>query len=134
MIKKKYLKDAGEVTKALNEGKEVFAGTVPYVYKMVNGIICHYDTERNNKLLGINTTICMEYELFIKEQESLKIEVGKFYRTRDGRRAYCFNQEEGGFYNHFVIDGESGWGTYADDGLTLSDEEHPEDIVDYWNE
>lgn len=68
-----------------------------------------------------------------KEEKPLKIETGRFYCTRDGRRAYCFFKEEDGFYN-FVIDGQIGCGTYAEDGLVLSEEENPDDIVDYWEE
>lgn len=70
--------------------------------------------------------------MYVEEQEPLKIEVGNFYKTRNGKKAYCFYKEEDKLYpNHIAID-NGNWDIYTDDGLTFCDEENPEDIVGYW--
>lgn len=130
---KKYLKNEFEVIKELKNGKTVYEEYYPfYHYIMIDGIICG-ECSKNTRFL-INCPMDMDSKFYIEEEEKqLKFETGKFYRTRDGRRAYCFFKEEDGFYN-FVIDGQRGCGTYAEDGLVLIEEENPDDIVDYWEE
>lgn len=131
---RKYLKNEFEVIKELKNGKTVYEEYYPfYHYIMIDGIICGQCSK--NKRFLINCPMDMDSKFYIEEQEPIKIEVGKFYKTRNGKKAYCFHKEEGDLYpNHFVIEGESGCETYRDDGLWCKDEENPEDIVGCWEE
>lgn len=138
-MNKKYLKNEFEVIKALKEGKEVFASTSPYAYKMVDGVICYYDTESDNKLLGLNAFVSMEHAPYIEEQEPFNIEVGKYYKTRNGRKAHCFFANKCLVFFRFAIDNLIDVVETNEDGEQIipgrfNDEKMPNDIVGYWEE
>lgn len=77
---KKYLKTPEEVIQALQDKKEVF-DFLGNNYKLVNGIII-YRTQKGG--WGINAHIGHSDKLYVDETESLKLEVGKLYKTRRG--------------------------------------------------
>lgn len=84
---KKYLNTPEEVIKALKEGKEVRleeggAGVV----KLIDGLCVKQWQDQFN----INYTINLRDKPFIEEVEPLKIEVGKFYRTKGNKKAYVY--------------------------------------------
>lgn len=79
---KKYLKTPEEVIQALQDKKEVF-DFLDNNYKLVNGIII-YRTQKGD--WGINAHIGCTDKLYVDEPESLKLEVGKFYKTRRGNK------------------------------------------------
>ena len=96
---KKYLKTPEEVIQALKEGKEVKTDG-GYHYKMIDGVICHFYEE--DWTVGSNIE---EYERpYIEEAEPLKIEVGKFYKTKDNKKAYVYYQYGNGLFRA-VCDG-----------------------------
>lgn len=80
---KRYLKTPEEVIDALQDGKVVIDGE-GYNYKLYKGIIFW---KYKNKWAVTPTTSCL-YGLYVNEPEPLKLEVGKFYKTRDGRKAW----------------------------------------------
>ena len=83
-MKRVYLNTPEEVIKALKEGK-IIKSKYGHTYKIVDGFI----VDDNNHLNPIID--CHDYsELHIKEQEPLKIEVGKLYKTKGGFKARCF--------------------------------------------
>lgn len=82
---KKYLDTPEEVIKALKEGKDVRSGT-GCCYKMIDGVICVIG--RSGWCIG--THINDAENPYIEEVEPLKIEVGKFYRTKDNKKAYVY--------------------------------------------
>lgn len=131
---KKYLNTAQEVIKELKNCKTVYEEYYPfYHYIMIDGIICGQCSK--NKRFLINCPMDMDSKFYIEEEEKpFSIEVGKFYRTRDGRKAYCFfkDEEDKLCPNNFVIEGESGCETYTEGGSYFKDEESCFDIVDYW--
>lgn len=77
---KRYLKTPEEVIQALQDKKEVF-DFLDNNYKLVNGIII-YRTQKGS--WGINAHIGHADKLYVNEPEQIKLEVGKFYRTRRG--------------------------------------------------
>ena len=81
---KKYLNTPEEVIRALKEGKEV--ETDGYYYKMIDGVICHFDDEGWSVGMNINDA----ENPYIEEADSFKIEVGKFYRTKGNKKAYVY--------------------------------------------
>ena len=98
-MKKVYLETPEAVIKALKDGKEVFldeggAGKVV----LIDG----FCVKQLNGQFNINYTINLRDKPCIFEEEPLKIEVGKWYETRDHQKARCYN-----FYNNsyfFTID------------------------------
>lgn len=81
---KKYLKTPEEVIDALKEGKTVCSNCGNY--RMIDGILVF----KCGNFHTINAAISLDEKPYIKESEPLKIEVGKFYKTRDGKKARCF--------------------------------------------
>lgn len=82
---KKYLKTPEEVIKALKEGKGVRSET-GCCYKMIDGVICV--SGRSGWCIG--THINDVENPYIEEIKPLKIEVGKFYRTKGDKKAYVY--------------------------------------------
>lgn len=82
-MKKVYLETPEAVIKALKEGKEV-RDKYGSICKLVNGIII----SKLNDFFEIGKPIRSVNKPYISEEEPFKIEVGKFYKTRDGRKAW----------------------------------------------
>lgn len=79
---KRYLKTQEEVTQALREGKTVQTNEMEY--GIINNLIVGFD--KIVREIYINPAIRLSEKPYIEEPEPLKLEVGKFYRTRDGRK------------------------------------------------
>lgn len=89
---KRYLKTPEEVVQALKDGKTV--EDKDYKYRLVSGIICSVDKEEEQKGCSnwaIGEAIFKWAKPYVMEPEVLKLEVGKFYKTRDGRKASVLN-------------------------------------------
>ena len=84
-MKKVYLETPEEVIKALKEGK-VIKDDNGYSYKLVDGFIV--STQDYDVYIG--ATISGLEKPYILENEPLKLEVGKFYKTRAGRKAFVY--------------------------------------------
>lgn len=80
---KRLLKTPEEVIQALQDKKEVF-DFLDNNYKLVNGLII-YRTQKGS--WGINAHIGNTDKLYVDEPEQIKLEVGKFYKTRGGDKA-----------------------------------------------
>lgn len=79
---KRYLKTPEEVTTALKEGKVVLDRT-GNKYKSINGfIVVSYISGG----WGLNPFIGNGEGIYVDEPETIKLEVGKFYRNRDGQK------------------------------------------------
>ena len=98
---KKYLKTPEEVIQALQDKKEVF-DFLGNNYKLVNGIII-YRTQKGG--WGINARIGHSDKLYVNEPEQIKLEVGKFYKTRCGKKAIILGKEDvdDGFPIHIAL-------------------------------
>lgn len=132
---KRKIKDFKDFLECIKAGKKVIEND-KYFYYFENGCICYKDKDGFG---WYNTAVDTEdlERMYVEEQETLKIEVGKFYKTRDGKKAYCFYKEAADrtYPNQFVIDGKSGYETCTDDGLLFKYEEnHRDDIIGYWEE
>ena len=82
-MKKIYLETPEAVIKALKEGKEV-RDKYGSICKLVDGIII----SKLNDFFEIGKPIRSVNKPYILGEEPFKIEVGKFYKTRDGRKAW----------------------------------------------
>lgn len=126
---KKYLKTPEEVVDALKEGKTVFGRTFEK-FELYRGFII----EKNRGGYAINSNIYNADTPFIKEPDPLKIEVGKFYKTRAGKKARCFCIEGG--KARLTIDGCYGClEVYLKTGCACSDGAKSDyDIIGPWEE
>lgn len=98
-MKKVYLNTPEEVIKALKEGKEVLGGETGLKYTLMDGFIIG----KLGNDFSVGTNIIHKEKPFILEEEPLKIEVGKFYKTRNGKKARCFFKYTNGIFK-FTID------------------------------
>lgn len=130
---KRKIKNFSDFLECIKAGKKVTDDTNRF-YFLQNGYICSKDEDDygwHNTSIDTDELSRMEVE----EEEQFKIEVGKFYRTRGGKKAYCIYREEGNLYpNRCAIDGYSDCTTYTDGGLVLRECENNDDIVGYWEE
>ena len=88
-MKKVYLETPEAVIKALKDGKEV-RDKYGSICKLVDGIII----SKLNDFFEIGKPIRSVNKPYILEEEPLKIEVGKFYKTRCGKKAIVLGKED----------------------------------------
>ena len=120
-MKKVYLETPEAVIKALKEGK-VIRDENNYSFKIVDGfIVATYDG-----YFYIGYTIYGIDKPYILEEEPLKIEVGKWYETRDHQKARCFMVEKERC--HFTIDHYCRFFTNKN-GIHLDNETSRYDII-----
>lgn len=129
---KRYLKTPEEVVQALKEGKEVLSDTFGYYkYKMFDGIVCRY----NGDFWTLNACLDGAAKIYVNEPEPLKLEVGKFYKTRDGRKAIVFAKIGREYPYPFYVAKVENPVTYSVDADgRKTDEENPSDLVATWEE
>lgn len=130
---KRYLTTPEEVTAALKEGKVVLDRT-GNKYKSINGfIVVSYISGE----WGVDPFIGNHEGLYVEEPKPLKLEVGKFYKTRDGRKAFVYTiTEEAAYPCWVVLVNSSEGGTYCCtiDGQYTTNEEHNKDLIATWEE
>lgn len=126
-MKKVYLETPEAVIKALKAGK-VIKDENNYIFKIVDGFIVA--TDANEFFVG--DSIYSDCKPYIFEEEPLKIEVGKWYETRDHQKARCYYLgKETAF---FSIDNDSTpIGVYLN-GRLYEDRESSFDIIGPWKE
>lgn len=128
---KRYLKTPEEVIDALQDGKVVIDGE-GYNYKLYKGIIFW---KYKNKWAVTPTTSCL-YGLYVNEPEPLKLEVGKFYRTRDGRKAWVVEctDKKGAFPFKVATQKECTMYVVTKDGRRFFEDTDGTDLVAPWEE
>ena len=124
---KRYLKTPEEVIKALKEGKEI-RDKYGSICKLVDGIII----SKLNNFFEIGKPIRSVNKPYILEEEPLKIEVGKFYETRDHQKARCFCKGEN--FAFLSIDNDITPISVFLNGHIYKDSEEPLDIIGPWEE
>lgn len=81
---KRYLNTIEEIAEALQNEKVVFIDNDDNQLKLVNGIMFGF-----NGKITINPSILFEpNHIYTYDTEPLKLEVGKFYKTRAGRKVW----------------------------------------------
>lgn len=127
-MKKVYLETPEAVIKALKEGK-VIKDDNGYSYKLFDGFIV--STYKNHFIVGDNI-FNIDNHPYILEEEPLKIEVGKWYETRDHQKARCYYSGKATAF--FSIDNDSTpIGVYLN-GRLYEDRESSLDIIGPWKE
>ena len=92
---KRYLKTPAEIIVALKEGKTV-KNSDGAEYALENGFIIENSSEG---IVAINPALDGSTEYYTEEPDSVKLEVGKFYKTRRGDKVVCLGQN-GDYYIH----------------------------------
>lgn len=89
---KRYLKTQEEIVKELKNGKELFCDVFGrhYKYKMIDGVVFKY----NGDVWVMNGCLDSSDKPYVDEPEQLKLEVGKFYKTRDRKKAFVFAERK----------------------------------------
>lgn len=132
---KKYLKTEEEVTQALREGKTVQTNEMEY--GIINNLIVGFD--KIVREISINPAIRLSEKPYIEEPEPLKLEVGKFYKTRDGRKGfiygeYCGNNKLEYPYSAVIVGTPCSECLVTREGKQLLDKESATDLVAPWEE
>ena len=126
-MKKVYLETPEAVIKALKDGKEV-RDKYGSICKLVDGIII----SKLNDFFEIGKPIRSVNKPYIFKEEPLKIEVGKWYETRDNQKARCYYLGKATAF--FSIDNDSTpFGVYLN-GRLYEDRESSLDIIGPWKE
>lgn len=128
---RRYLKTPEEVTAALKEGKVVLDRT-GNKYKSINGfIVVSYISGG----WGVDPFIGNHEGLYVEEPKPLKLEVGKFYKTREGRQAFVFAKITNYSYPFYVATvGELNAYSVNAEGRQTNSEPLPLDLVAPWEE
>ena len=129
---KRYLKTPEEVMQALKEGKTV-KNEYGYTYELIKDAFIVQTFKE--KIRSINTTIFFDEDYYIDEPEQLKLEVGKFYKTRERKKAWVVSYKQGLRYPYSVaVLGEVGTYTVLGNGCCYENHTTPQDIVALWEE
>lgn len=100
-----------------------------YSYKLVDGIII----SKLNDFFEIGKPIRSVNKPYILEEEHLKIEVGKFYKTRDGRKAWVVSRQENEHYPYIIaVLGKVDAYAVTKDGRFYDDRPYAYDIIGPW--
>ena len=130
---KRYLKTIEEVIQALKDGKTV--EDKDYKYRLVSGIICSVDKEEEQKGCSnwiVGETIFKWAKPYVMEPEVLKLEVGKWYETRDHQKARCFKVNPGLCF--FTIDNVGNFNTLTNGNYYIQGKTSNLDIIGPWEE
>lgn len=131
---KRYLKTPEEVIRALKEGKTVETDMKFYVLK--DGLLNCYAKSKTGSWWTVNSVIYDSDMPYVEEPDALKLEVGKFYKTRDGRKAWVVEcTDKKGVYP-FVVAAQKERNVYsvAKDGRRYFDDTDETDLVAPWEE
>ena len=127
-MKKVYLETPEAVINALKDGKTVETDMKYYVLK--DGLLNCYAKNKTGSWWSINSAIYDTDKPYIFEEEPLKIEVGKWYETRDHQKARCYNVDSGLCF--FTIDRSTCFTTDIKGIYWKEQKENDLDIIGSW--
>lgn len=149
-MNKVYLSGIQEITKALKDGKVVFEeypSNHTYRHRairLINGILISSYVGKTNNSIFMNDYICLNSEdtkFYYEEKEPVKLEVGKFYKTRDGEKVICVfkstNEDDNRPYFFSSVGGDGPFSMWTtEDGFCSENakEKFKNDVVDYWED
>lgn len=126
-----YLKTPEEVIVALKEGKTVKCTDCGAKYTLENGFL----VEKSKGTWTINPPLYGFPGYYTEEPDELKLEVDKFYKTRNGRKAWvvAFDSFERYPYSVAVV-GRTCTYSALENGRFCEDRTSPEDLIAPWEE
>lgn len=130
---KRYLTTPEGVVQALKEGKVVVGKQ--YKYKLIDGVICSLNERQGCHRWTVGDTIFDSKTPYIEEPDPLKVEVGRFYKTRNGKKAFVFAKITNCSYPFYVATvGELNAYSVNEEGRQTNSEPLPLDLVFPWEE
>lgn len=129
---KRYLHTPEEVVQALKEGK-IVKDEYGRAFALKNGFIIQIYA---GEIQCINSTIYLDgYKYHIECPEPLKLEVGKFYKTRDGRKAWVVEGTmDDTFPFRVAAQKELAVYTVTEEGKCFSKDMSGSDLIAPWEE
>ena len=127
---KRYLKTPEEVIVALKEGKTVKCKDCGAKYTLENGFL----VEKSKGTWTINPPLYGFSGYYTEEPDELELEVGKFYKTRDGRKAFVYAKTDFDYPYRFCVAMVGNLESYSVNAKgTQSDiEQRPVDLIAHW--
>jgi len=137
---KTYLKNLTpeEIIKRLKNGEILHPVNPDFYIKMIDGVLCEF---YNNELKFINVQVGSVYrpdsnegyDFYFETEEPLTFEQGKFYKTRDGKKAYISRITT--TYIYGIITEKTSSETWELDGTHWNKElPHKNDLISKWEE
>ena len=132
---KTYLKDLTpeEVIRRLKTGEVLKEDDSKTITKLVDGVWCTYC---QNGAIVLNDDFILDSDArqynYFETPDELKLEVGKCYKTRDGRKAFVYKYDNPVFQGVLVeSDGLLSWGK---DGRVFISREDDLDLISEWSD
>lgn len=128
------IKDFKDFMECIKSGKVVRANGGKYTFEE-GCIVWQYEDGRKDYNALVN-----EYalkDMTVEGHEPLKIEVGKFYKTREGKKAFVYNILKGDNYpvKAVIINDYRGVMPYDEDGFSYKNKEPMlDDLVAPWED
>lgn len=133
-MKKVYLKDLpiDEVIRRLKAGKVVRYDNTATISKLIEGFLCDVFTDGDYRICSY-ISARSQLQPHFEEQEQLKLEVGKCYRTRDGRKAFIFVKDD---YNYrgVVVGSAHDYAWRENCKSVYSTDDNDLDIISEWSD
>jgi hypothetical protein len=116
----------------LKDGKTVETNMMSYVLK--DGLL--YAKNQTGSLWGVNPAIYDTERPYVEEPKQLKLEVGKFYKTRDGRKAWLMEctDMKGAFPFRVATQRECSTYVITKDGRRYFEDTDGTDLVAPWED
>lgn len=130
---KTYLKDLTpeEIIKRLKNGEVIkIENSVEYI-EMIGGIICYHSND-GDVIVGASI-FKNQGNRYFETEEPLTFEEGKFYKTREGKKAYISRITTTYFYG--IITGKTSLDTWNLKGMHWYDKSpHKNDLISKWED
>lgn len=135
---KTYLKDLTpeEVIRRLKAGGVVKYPDSKLEIKMIDDVICRFS--EHEIVYGTFLTVCTYgagcSEYYFETPDELKLEVGKCYKTRDGRKAFVSSYNSSTKYCRGAVIDFLNLAVWTENGLYLYATESGLDLVSEWSD
>lgn len=130
---KTYLKNLTpeEIIKRLKNGEVVKVDNIKSYYKMIDGVICKFYKDGD---VGVGEMFYKNpKDIYFETKEPLTFEQGKFYKTRDGKKAYISSITT--TYIYGIITGKTSMDTWHLNGMHWHNgDKHKNDIISKWED
>lgn len=135
---KTYLKDLTleEIIRRLKAGEVLKEDDSKTITKLVEGVWCTY---YQNGSIGLNDNFILDSEAkqynYFENPDELKLEVGKCYKTRDGRKAFISTQSMADKkFLGVVVGCNSCWSWFNDGCYKIDKSESSFDLISEWSD
>lgn len=104
-------------------------------YKMIDGVLCGF-FEDGDILYGAGFDVSQDNGFYFEEPEQFKLEVGKCYRTRNGKKVFISGINSDNDYPMFgIIKGFISPDRWLENGkFDISNTEHDLDLISEWSD